>query len=118
MYRILFFSLFVWATACNNTPAAPTQLKRLATAYCECAASIAQLDTELKSIPDTSAQYAAHLDKMQSAFEQAQTCLGPVRLAVGTATKADVPSIQTLLKEQCPNLAANGELITELLVQQ
>ncbi len=115
MRRLLLLPIgFIACTA--PTPPATTHQK-LAAAYCECTATLAQLDADLKTIPDTSRLYAAHLDKMQVAFEQAQVCLGPVLQSLEKAQKSEIIAIQAILREKCPNSANNLELISELLSQ-
>ena len=102
--------------ACNSDNTESARLDRIATGYCECATPLYELDQEARAVKDSADLLAAVLEKMQSAYDKTNTCLVPVIQANGNLSLEKMGGFQAVLKQKCPELAENKELIRELLV--
>ena len=102
--------------SCDTPPAGDKRDMRVAAAYCECAATLAELDKAAQAIPDTATQvFNAHLEKMQVTFDQTFQCLSPILVELGAVQSQDIPKIQVEIRSKCPELGENTELMKELL---
>lgn len=113
-----FLALAIINFSCSSPNTPPKRLEQLATAYCECAASIAETDQKARLVTtDSPEELQRLLEQLQVEFEKSSTCLQPLLAELGPLLPEEVEQITPLLQKKCPVPANNKELLTELLCQ-
>jgi hypothetical protein len=113
--RFLFFVLLF--AQCDSAPAPEKRLQRMAASYCECGAGMAKINQSMQALSENDPAFTQYLDQLQLEYEKAGQCLLPVINELGPLTQGDMAQFQAALQAKCPELAANKELIQELLVR-
>jgi hypothetical protein len=116
---ILAFSIFLSVgSACSNSNDTPKRIEQLATGYCECAATIAEVDQKARLMTyDAPEALQGLLEQLQVEFEKSSTCLQPLLAELGPLLPEELEQLLPVLQKKCPTQANNKELITELLCQ-
>jgi hypothetical protein len=101
--------------ACE-TPA-PTREEKIAGAYCECMSRLVQLNRDMSEqvAKDTGAQTMILFQELEEAYEQAKECSGTIIGQFGKLKPEALPAIEKILVNQCPELAAQRDLLQEML---
>ena len=94
----LFFS-------CDEKPA-ETRSEKLAKAICACSSQLMELNKQAANAP----QGAIDFEGIQTAFAVAKTCIAKQHIK-----PEDRLEVEKQLSVQCPELAAEGELLEELI---
>lgn len=115
---IAYSTILSVSLACNSTNTAPKRIEQLATGYCECAATIAEVDQKARLMSSEAPEVLQGLlEQLQVEFEKSSTCLQPLLAELGPLLPEELDQLIPLLKKKCPIQATNKELITELLCQ-
>jgi hypothetical protein len=113
-----FWVLTSISFSCSSPNTPPKRLEQLATAYCECAATIAETDQKARLVnTDSPEELQRLLEQLQLEFEKSSTCLQPLLAELGPLLPEEIEQITPLLQKKCPVPASNKELLTELLCQ-
>ena len=106
-------------TACKGDPE-PSQNEKIARVYCDCTVALAPLNQKAASqVADSSRQAAfyALLQQIQVENAKAKECLSVITAQYGKLTPEAFAEIEKILAVKCPGMAANGELLREMLGQ-
>lgn len=90
--------------SCQNPPA-ETRADRIAKGVCDCSASLLNLNKQA-----VAGQDSIDFEAIQTAFQDARKCIVEQRMKA-----EDLPEVQKALLVKCPELAAETELLGELL---
>ena len=77
----------------------------MARGICDCSTQLLALNKQVASSQDS-----IDFEGIQTAFEKTRTCITEQRMK-----KEDLPEVQKILLVKCPELAAQPELLQELL---
>ena len=102
-------------TACETKTPTDKKTFRISAAYCECAATLGEMDKKVRTIPDTLPAFTQHLEQMQQEYDKAFLCLTPVLSEMGKVQPSEITALQAEIKTKCPDLAGNTDLLKELL---
>lgn len=101
--------------ACESPP--PTREEKIAGAYCECMSRVVQMNKDMSErvAKDTGAQTMVLFEELEKAHEQAKECSGTIIGQFGKLKPEELPAIEKILVKQCPELAAQRDLLQEML---
>jgi hypothetical protein len=106
MRIICGFSLFFCLISCQNTPP-ESRADRIATGICGCTEQLLNLNKQAATSTDS-----IDFEGIQQEFEKARACIVEQRMK-----PEDMAPVQKSLEVKCPALAAEAELLGELLVK-
>jgi ribosomal protein S18 len=109
------FFLVVIMTACETKTPTNKKTFRISSAYCECAATLGEMDKMARTIPDSLPAFGEHLERMQQEYDKTYLCLTPVLTEMGKVQPSEITALQAEIKTKCPDLAGNTDLLKELL---
>ncbi|MGI9160310.1 MAG: hypothetical protein ACR2K1_11230 [Saprospiraceae bacterium] len=111
--RLLAVVLFI--SACQSPP--PGREEKIAAAYCECMTRLVQMNKEMQSNvgKDTSEQAIALFRALENAYNEAKECSGTLIGQFGKLKPEELPAIEKILAQKCPELAAQHDLLQEML---
>lgn len=102
-------------SACESP--APSREEKIAGAYCECMTRLVQMNTDMQANvgKDTSAQAIALFRALENAYKEAKECSGTLIGQFGKLKPEELPAIEKILAQKCPELAAQHDLLQEML---
>ncbi len=103
------------ANACQSPP--PSREEKIAGAYCECMTRLVQMNKDMqeKVEKDTSEQAIALFRALEDAYQEAKECSGTLIGQFGKLKPEELPAIEKMLAQKCPELAAQHDLLQEML---
>ena len=116
-FPILFVGMLGLLLACNNATEA-SQNEKIAKVYCDCTAALAPLNQKAATQASDSigqAAFYALLQQIQQENAKAKECLITITAQYGKLPPDAFADIEKILARQCPAMAANGELLREML---
>ncbi len=111
--RILLFLFVFYFISCQN-PAPESRFDKIAVAYCDCTAQLAALNKQAETM---SSDTAVHVDfrALQTEYEKAKECAATVTTRFGKLKPEELTEIEKSLALKCPDLAAQHDLLRELM---
>jgi hypothetical protein len=119
MNKVPFIALLPAAvffiSACQSPP--PSREEKIAGAYCECMTRLVQMNKEMQAKvgKDTSEQAIALFRALENAYNEAKECSGTLIGQFGKLKPEELPAIEKILAQKCPELAAQHDLLLEML---
>lgn len=104
----------------NCEPQAPAESRsaKIAAAYCECAAKLADLNQKVASLAaDTTkkADLIEYFRKMELEYTKARECSATVVAQYGHLKPEELEAVDQVLQQKCPALAGHRDQLRELL---
>ncbi len=115
--HLFFVGMLGLLSACND-PIAPSRNEKIAQVYCDCTAALGPLNQKAAAQTADSSEQAnfyALLQQIQLENTKAKDCLAAVTAQYGKLTPETFIEIEKILAVKCPAMAANGELLREML---
>ncbi|MCS7036086.1 MAG: hypothetical protein RMJ33_01310 [Saprospiraceae bacterium] len=101
----------LWA-ACQR-PVPSSRFSALAEAYCECTATLVQLNRATDTLDHK--HLPQHFRQIETAYRQARDCMAAAIGQYGLLQTAELDSLTLLLQQRCPGVAHQRDLLEELL---
>jgi hypothetical protein len=115
--RFVFIFLLFAAGACRET-AGPSKYEKIAAAYCECTAKLAEMSAYVASeASDTTARvsFQQNLLQLQEEYNNAQDCAAGIKQQYGKLPPEELAKVEKALPQKCTNAESQGHWLAELL---
>ena len=92
--------------------ATENRIEQMAKGCCECTAHLLELNQQAAQSPDK-----ADFKALEAEFNRAKECLATVSNRFGKLKTEELPLLEKQLQPTCPQLAAQHELLRQLLAE-
>lgn len=103
---------------CDAPAAAENRSTKIASAYCECASTLAELNQKVASLTaDTTkkADLIEYFRKMEQEYTKARECSATIVAQFGQLKPEELEAVELVLQQKCPSLAGHRDQLRELL---
>lgn len=105
--------------ACGNDAQPPvSRTEKIASAYCECTAQLAELNKKVAMLAaDTAAakDMRAYFSQIQEEYQRAKDCSATIVGQFGKLKEEDFAGVEKALQGKCPDLTEQRDLLREML---
>jgi len=113
-YRNLLLLLpLLLLSACQNQPP-ETRFDKVASAYCACTLQLVALNQKAQAAAADTAQ-VIDFQTMQVEYEKAKECAATLVTRFGKLDPSEIVEVEKSLALRCPDLAAQRDLLRELM---
>lgn len=110
--------LVVFSACGNDAPPPMSRTEKIATAYCECTAQLAELNKKIATLAaDTAAakDMRAYFSQIQEEYQRAKDCSATIVGQFGKLKEEDFAGVEKALQSKCPDLTEQRDLLREML---
>ena len=102
----------------SGTPPSMSRTEKIASAYCECTAQLAELNKKVATLAaDTAAakDMRVYFSQIQEEYQRAKDCSATIVGQFGKLKEEDFAGVEKALQGKCPDLTEQRDLLREML---